>query len=115
VTDDADLLSTVALGGKPPHAALVVSVEDVEITDNEPIVTSAIWDPSRHADPAQLPDLMQLGAQHIARNKARGAKAAAVRGVSRGLAASPKLLRRGVDHGYQKELRDEGYGDDTPA
>jgi predicted pyridoxine 5'-phosphate oxidase superfamily flavin-nucleotide-binding protein len=111
VTDDAALLSTMSLGERPPHAALVVRVTDVEITANEALRASAIWDVTARTPPASLPDLMHLGTQQLARNRDPGAKAALLRGLSRGLAASPKVLRRGIDHGYRKELREEGYGD----
>jgi hypothetical protein len=37
--------------------------------------------------------------------------AAAARVLSKGLSRAPRILRRGVDHGYRKELADEGYDD----
>jgi uncharacterized protein len=111
VTDDPGLLSTMAVrpGEKPPKAALIVRTERASIVPNDAIGKSRMWERSSHVDPAAVPDLMQLGAQHLAKSKARGAKASMTRAVSRGLAASPKSLRRGVDRGYRKELEEEGF------
>ena len=109
VTDDPALLSTMAVGEKPPKAALIARVEHAEVEANDAVRMSRMWDRSAHVDPSRVPDLMQLGARHLANNNARGAKASMTRAVSKGLAASPKLLRRGVDRGYRKELEDEGY------
>jgi hypothetical protein len=109
VTDDPALLSTMALKDKPPHAALVIRVERAEIRPNEAVRTSRMWDRSAHVDRSRAPDLMKVAAQHLARNKARGATASMTRMLSKGLAASPKLVRHAMDAGYRKELKDEGY------
>jgi hypothetical protein len=109
VTDDPPLLATMALNERPPHAALVLRVDEAEVADNDGIRTGRIWDASAPVDPASVPDLMALGAEHLARSKVRGARAAATRAVSKGLAAKPQLLRRGVDRGYRKELDEEGF------
>ncbi|MBB4905390.1 pyridoxamine 5'-phosphate oxidase family protein [Actinophytocola algeriensis] len=106
VSDDPALLSTMALKGKPPHAALVIHVDRAEVRANEAVATSRMWDRSAHVDPARAPDLMAVGARHLAGNEAT---ASVTRLVARGLAGAPGLARRAIDAGYRKELRDEGY------
>jgi predicted pyridoxine 5'-phosphate oxidase superfamily flavin-nucleotide-binding protein len=109
VTDDPVLLQNMALGDKPPKAALVVHVGAGRISENDAIRSSRLWEQSSHVDRSTVPDLMQLGAEHLSRNRAHGLKATLARTLTRGIAASPKLLRRGVDFGYRKDLKDEGY------
>ena len=110
LTDDAALLSTMALRDKPPHLAFIVDVEHAEITANEALRTSNMWDRSAHADPAGPPDMNRVATEHIAANEARGATATMARTLSRGLAMSPpKLVRRVMDRAYRKQLEDEGY------
>ncbi|QKW38839.1 pyridoxamine 5'-phosphate oxidase family protein [Actinomadura sp. NAK00032] len=109
VTDDPSLLATMALKGKPPHAALVVRVDQAVISPNEAVRMSGMWDRSSHVDRTRAPDLMHVAAQHLAHNKGQGASASMTRAVSKGLAASPGLVRRAIDAGYRKELKDEGY------
>ncbi len=110
LTDDAALLSTMALRDKAPHLAFIVDVEHAEITANEALRRSNMWDRSAHADPAGPPDMNRVATEHIAANEARGATAAMARMLSKGLAASPpKLVRRVMDRAYRKQLEDEGY------
>ena len=110
LTDDTALLSTMALRGKAPHLAFIVDVAHAEITANEALRTSNLWDRSAHADPAGPPDMNRVAAEHIAANEAHGATAAIARTLSRGLAASPpKLIRRVLGRAYRKQLEDEGY------
>jgi predicted pyridoxine 5'-phosphate oxidase superfamily flavin-nucleotide-binding protein len=109
VTDDPSLVSTMALGEKPPKAALIVHVDYANLASNEAVRRSRLWDQSAHVDTSGVPDLMHLSAQHLANSKSRGAKASMTRAVTKALAASPSVLRRGVNHGYRKELEDEGY------
>jgi hypothetical protein len=99
----------MAVGEKPPKAALIVRVERADFAANEAVRMSKMWHRSAHVDPSGVPDLMGLAAQHLANDKARGAKALITRALSKGLAASPKLLRHAIDLGYRKELEDEGY------
>ena len=111
VTDDRQLLSTMALGERPPTTALVVSVIDAEIRRNQAIAAARLWDPSTH-DPLQAPDMNRIATQHLAASRAPGAKASMTRTLSRGLGAAPsKLVRRAIDAGYRKDLKDEGYDD----
>jgi uncharacterized protein len=110
LTDDPALLSTMALRDKAPHLAFIVDVEHAEITANEALRTSNVWDRSVHADPGGPPDMNRVATEHIAANEARGATATMARTLSRGIAASPpKLVRRVMDRAYRKQLEDEGY------
>jgi predicted pyridoxine 5'-phosphate oxidase superfamily flavin-nucleotide-binding protein len=109
VTNDADLLASMALGEKPPHAALVVEVSAAVMRQNSGVRDSQMWDGSSHVDQSSVPDLMALGARHLAMSKEKGAKAAVARTLGKGLAAAPRFLRRGVDQGYRKELEEEGF------
>jgi predicted pyridoxine 5'-phosphate oxidase superfamily flavin-nucleotide-binding protein len=112
VTDEPALLSTMALAGKPPQAALVIRVERAELLANEALQRSKIWQRSADADAADagaVPDLMALATQHLALNKGGGAKAAMIRLLGSGAGAFPRLLRWLIDLGYRKGLTDEGY------
>ena len=110
VTDEPELLRTMAVGDRPPKAALIVRIRHARIEPNEAVHRSNLWSRSSHVDPSAAPDLMRLAARHLAQNRTRGATASLARTFSRGLAASPaKLLRLGVDRAYRKQLTDEGY------
>jgi uncharacterized protein len=110
ITDEPDLLEPMAVGGKPPHAALVVQMNTAEIVPNQALRSARLWDPSTHVDPSAVPDLMRLAAQHLARNKAHGVKASMARIVGKGISAtSPQLMRRSIDNGYARQLKNEGY------
>ena len=104
VTDEPALLETMAVGDKPPKAALLVRVRHTEIRPNEAIRASRLWSPSSHVDRARIPDLMRLAAQHLASNRGSGAT------VARAMSKAPAgLIRRGIDFSYRRQLRDEGY------
>ncbi|WP_437546058.1 pyridoxamine 5'-phosphate oxidase family protein [Sorangium sp. So ce367] len=115
VTDEPALLSTMALAGKPPQAALVICVERAELLANEALQRSKIWQRSADVDvdvdvdAGAVPDLMALATQHLALNKGGGAKAAMIRLLGSGAGAFPRLLRWLIDLGYRKGLTDEGY------
>ncbi|APR75583.1 Phosphohydrolase (MutT/nudix family protein) [Minicystis rosea] len=108
-TDDAALLSTMALAGKAPQLALVIRVERADVLANEAVQASNLWLASTHLDRSDAPDLMGMAAQHLARNKGRGVKATALRLLGSTLGAFPAAIRRLIDFGYRKGLADEGY------
>lgn len=104
VTDEPRLLETMAVGGRPPRAALLLRVRRAEIRPNEAIRSARLWSPSAHVDRARIPDLMRLAAEHLAGNKGSGST------VARAMSKAPTgLMRRGIDLSYRKQLRDEGY------
>ncbi|GAA1778856.1 hypothetical protein GCM10009735_06300 [Actinomadura chokoriensis] len=109
VTDDPALLSTMALKDKPPHAATVVRVHRAQVTPNEAVRLSRMWDRSVHVNRSGAFDMTSVAARHLAHNKGRGASASMARILSKGLGASPGLARRAMDAAYRRELKDEGY------
>jgi predicted pyridoxine 5'-phosphate oxidase superfamily flavin-nucleotide-binding protein len=109
VTDDVGLRASMALSERPPHAALIIEVGGAELHRNEAISNGQMWDQSTHVDRSTVPDLMALGAEHLARSKEKGATASMTRIVSKRLANNPGFLRKGVDRGYRKELEEEGF------
>jgi predicted pyridoxine 5'-phosphate oxidase superfamily flavin-nucleotide-binding protein len=110
ITDDTELLRTMAVKGKAPAAALLVHVHRGKLRLNDAIRDSRMWDTASHVDPSEVPDLIRLSAQHLASNRTGGTGASATRALGRLLTAAPaRLLRRGMDYGYRRQLEDEGY------
>ncbi len=52
---DRDLLASLAVDGKPPRTAILITVETAYFQCARAVVRSALWDPARHVDPASLP------------------------------------------------------------
>ncbi|GAA5166847.1 hypothetical protein GCM10023321_58630 [Pseudonocardia eucalypti] len=103
VSTDPALLATMALRDRPPHAAIVMTVEHARLARSA--AAEALWRGPR--DPEQLPDLNAVAAAHLAANT-QGDRA--TRLLSRAMAAAPKALtRRAMDAAYRSALRDEGY------
>lgn len=116
ITDDPALLETMALRGMPPHLALLIDVEHAEVTGNDALVRSRLWSPGAHPDPATMPDLMALGAEHLASNASAspgGPPAFLLRAVG-AIPGVSRLLRRVMDRAYRSGLRKEGYEDIRP-
>ncbi|MFE5326719.1 2Fe-2S iron-sulfur cluster-binding protein [Embleya sp. NPDC056575] len=112
ITDDPALLETMALRGVSPHLALLIGVEHAEVSANDALAHARLWSPGAHPDRAAMPDLMALGAEHLAANA--GAEGAPPAFLLRAIGAIPgvnRLLRRAVNRGYRSGLRKEGYGD----
>ena len=57
ITDDPTLLSTMALGDKPPVAALIVHGGRAEIVASKAVRMSKMWSQSAQLDPNETPDL----------------------------------------------------------
>ncbi|WP_242902811.1 pyridoxamine 5'-phosphate oxidase family protein [Actinomadura terrae] len=113
ITDDSALLETMALRGTPPHAALLIDVEDAELTGNDAVARARLWTPDAHVVRGTVPDLLGLSREHLAANTAKADRgpatlllkaAGAVPGASR-------LLRAAMNRLYRSELRKEGYED----
>lgn len=107
VTDDPELLSMMALGGKPPRLALILRVEHAEVVTNEAVRVPKLWRASARIE--DVPDLGGLAARHVARSNTRGVKAAVLRLLGRALGAFPSVLRRLMDFAYRQGLKAEGY------
>jgi uncharacterized protein len=115
VTDDPAILSRMALKDKPPHLALCVRVAGAELVDNEALRAGRPWQASSHVRRADLPDFIGLGAQHLARNQDKGAKAATMRWLARLLGVFPSSTRRLIEKALRSDLAKEGYGDVRPG
>lgn len=112
ITDDPALLETMALRAMPPQLALLIDVEHAEVNGSDGLVRSRLWNPGARPDRATMPDLMALGAQHLAANA--GADGAPPAFLLKAVGAVPgmsRLLRRVMDRAYRYGLRKEGYGD----
>jgi len=52
---DDDLLESLAVDGRRPRCAIVLTTDEVYFQCARAIVRSALWDPSRQVDPSALP------------------------------------------------------------
>ncbi|OBB16452.1 hypothetical protein A5762_02290 [Mycolicibacterium elephantis] len=109
MTTNPSLLSTMALRGLAPHAALVITVETVKIVDNTALRQSDLWNPTARVDKGTVPDLMALGAKHMTLAKPGATAGAPHPALLKPLAAFPGLIRAMVDIGYRMQLVKEGY------
>ncbi|MBL7261090.1 2Fe-2S iron-sulfur cluster-binding protein [Paractinoplanes lichenicola] len=105
ITDDPGLLATMALRGQPPHAALLIDVEHVELSGNHAVTRSRMWNPDAHV--RQAPDLMAIASEHLAAGSSQGFLLRAV-GTIPGIT---RLLRFVMNRAYRSGLRKEGYGE----
>ena len=55
ISADPALLESLAVDGKPPRTAIVITVETAYFQCARAVVRSGLWDPSRHVDPALIP------------------------------------------------------------
>jgi len=109
ITDDADLLADMALGGVVPQSALVVTVERAEVRHNQAVAAANIWDRANHVDAATLAELMASTTRQL------GVKMPLLRRPARLLAAFSKPIRRILDATYRRALEKEGYGAATDS
>jgi uncharacterized protein len=111
ITDDAALLSTMAVGEKAPTTALIVRVERAELRASQAIQRSKLWDQAAQFDPDQTTDLNILATEHMSNAKTqRGTMAWLMRLLAKGLSRlSPKFFRKIMRSAYRKELKEEGY------
>ncbi|RAJ71562.1 hypothetical protein K378_00382 [Streptomyces sp. Amel2xB2] len=113
ITDDPALLETMALRGTPPYLALVVDVEDAEVSGNDAVARARPWSPGTHLDRGTAPDLMALAGEHLAANSARsgaGSSAFLLRAVG-AVPGMSRLLRLFANLLYRTGMRKEGYED----
>jgi hypothetical protein len=55
VTADATLLEPLAVEGKVPRSAIVLTIETVYFQCARAVLRAELWNPQRHADPTQIP------------------------------------------------------------
>ena len=60
VTDDAELLASMTVGGKPPRLAIVVEVEEAFLHCAKAFKRSRLWDPAAQVERSALPTLGQI-------------------------------------------------------
>jgi predicted pyridoxine 5'-phosphate oxidase superfamily flavin-nucleotide-binding protein len=110
ITDDPALLSTIALGGKPPVAALIVRGERAEIVASKAVCMSKMWSQSAQLDPNETPDLNVLATHQMSNSKTSGLMAWVMRTFAKGLGRiSPKFMQKAMNLAYRKALKNEGY------
>lgn len=111
LTDDPALLETMALRGMPPQLALLIDVEEAEVTGNDAVARSRLWSPAARVERGTVPDLIALAGRHLAANSgnAEGGPPAFLLKVIGGIPGMTRLLRLVVDRAYRAELRNEGY------
>jgi predicted pyridoxine 5'-phosphate oxidase superfamily flavin-nucleotide-binding protein len=116
VTDDPALLETLALRGLPPHAALLIDVEQADVTGNDAVARSRLWAPGVQLARGAVPDLMGLAGRHLAAGAAntRGGPPAFLLRAAGAIPGMTRLLRLVMNRAYRSGLRKEGYEDVTP-
>jgi ferredoxin-NADP reductase/predicted pyridoxine 5'-phosphate oxidase superfamily flavin-nucleotide-binding protein len=116
ITDDPALLETMALRGTPPHAALLIDVDHAELTASDAVPRSRVWTAAAHLERGTVPDLMALGAEHLAANLAdtdKGTRARILKAVTR-IPGISRVLRLVMNSAYRHGLQKEGYDDVEP-
>lgn len=113
ITDDRTLLETVALRGVVPHAALLIDVEDAEVTDNDAVVRSRLWTSDALVDRRAVPDLMALVGKQVATDSTTtdGRRPGLLLKAIGKLPGAGRMWRLGMNHVYRVGLRKEGYED----
>ena len=57
ISDDAELLQSFAVDGKPPRTVLIITVEAAYLQCARAILRSKMWDSDAHVDPAEIPSV----------------------------------------------------------
>ncbi|MEV4319445.1 FAD-binding oxidoreductase [Actinocrispum sp. NPDC049592] len=107
ITDDPELLKTLALRGMPPHAALLIDVEHAEVTASEALTRSRVW--TTHVERGTAPDLLAIAGDHLAANMAQTGVLARVLKIVTGIPGIGRMLRLVMNRAYRSGLRKEGY------
>jgi PPOX class probable FMN-dependent enzyme len=55
LTDDAELLESFAVEGKPPRTVIVIEIDSVYFQCARAVIRADLWNAAKHVDPAQLP------------------------------------------------------------
>ncbi|MEU8707467.1 FAD-binding oxidoreductase [Streptomyces sp. NPDC048565] len=117
ITDDPELLETMALRGVSPHLALLIDVEHAEVRGNDAVARSRMWAPGVHLARGTTPDLMALAGEHLAARSsdASGLPPAFLLKAIGAVPGAPRLMRLVADRLYRSGLRKEGYEDAEPV
>lgn len=65
-TDDAALLTPLAVAGKPPVGGLIVAVEEVFFHCGKALIRADLWNPARHVERRAFPTLARILGDQIA-------------------------------------------------
>jgi PPOX class probable FMN-dependent enzyme len=76
LSTEPDLLAGMAVNGKPPRAALVVTVDEAFLHCAKAIIRSKLWEPETRIERKSLPSLGQMLADQIEGQDAESAEAA---------------------------------------
>ena len=60
ITDDAELLESMAVKGKAPKLAIVIRVEEAFVHCAKAFRRSSLWDSEKHVDRGELPSIGQM-------------------------------------------------------
>ncbi|MFY0533259.1 pyridoxamine 5'-phosphate oxidase family protein [Nannocystis pusilla] len=99
LTTEPSLLASMEVAGKTPKIGLLLEVHAARLTTSAAIAASGLWDRSRHAPRAALPDMGRVFVEHVKRNKERGLAAAVIRKL-----ASTRLMNAALAYDYDKNL-----------
>ncbi len=99
VTADEAVRTPLAVNGKVPTAAILLTAEHVELRREPAIADAGLWDVTRHADPAMLPKATRVWVDHVKRNDDPGLAAKAAR-----RAVNAGMLERSIDKDYRENL-----------
>jgi PPOX class probable FMN-dependent enzyme len=96
VTDDPTLCGEMAMSGKAPKSAIVVSVEQTALVPSAALAEAGLWDEVSRKAP-DLPPAGQIWTDHVKRNDTRGLKASAIRSGANGA-----LVQAGAELDYKR-------------
>ncbi len=65
IVTDPDLLTTMAVQGRTPRLAIVVTAQEVYLHCGKALIRSQLWRPETWPNPAELPNASQIFADHI--------------------------------------------------
>ncbi len=80
LSTDAELLEGMAVNGKPPRAALVVTIDEAFLHCAKAIIRAKLWEPETRIERKSLPSLGQMLADQIESVDAEEADAAIQKG-----------------------------------
>ncbi|MFT3855263.1 MAG: pyridoxamine 5'-phosphate oxidase family protein [Ilumatobacteraceae bacterium] len=99
VTADEGVRAGLAVAGKVPKAAIVLSVEHLEVRREPAIAAARLWDTTRHVDSATMPKSTRIWVDHCKLNDDKGMAVAAARKM-----LNVKMMNAGIDRDYANNL-----------
>jgi PPOX class probable FMN-dependent enzyme len=66
LTTDPELLATLAVNGREPKLAMVVTVTEAFLHCGKALIRSKLWDPDRHVDRSAMPSIGRVIADQLA-------------------------------------------------